>query len=221
MRKISLLVLVLLLTTLILGCVGTTTAYQTATETLTETASVTSTLTITQPVTTTRIISQPITTTRTVTAAIRCNKTVPDDFDIIYETSWGSHDTPGDFMVLLDTKNNVIGKPLTPPDRYISTDFYISCEDLQALYDAIIKYDIKSYSSPDLLTIEGIWGYPSPYYRISFHMDGEFYSVLFDSLVVSNDFGYTQNMTDFNSFLRVYYWNTNEYKSLPPWVTLI
>ena len=100
-----------------------------------------------QSVTTLVIDTTDTTTVTTTTVVTRC---VPNDFYIVYETSWFG----GPFRTVLDTSRNIIGKPLgVAPEQYISTDYYIPCDDLKAVHDIIIEYDIKSLSGlGDLLT---------------------------------------------------------------------
>ena len=175
----------------------------------------TRTVTTTHPVTTTN----PITTTKTVTTTARCNTTVPDDFYIIYETSWLS---PGRFVTLLHTNYNIIGKPLSLSE-YTSTDYYISCEDLQAIYDGLIKYDIKAYSNQGLLKSEHWVMVPNIYYRVTFRINGELYSLLYDTSACTPSYFSSaaeeierfQNLIDFAKILDNLFMNTDEYKSLP------
>jgi|GEM_PF-2477028 len=188
-----------------------TTATQTATATQIETAtqftSTTHTLTATQSVTNT----QTVTITNTVTTTVCLNSTVPDDFYIIYTTSWDLAGYNG--MVLLDTKNNIIGNPLGPPDVYASTDFFIPCNDLQTIYDAIIEYDIKSYSTLNPSTFPPVT--PTIDFEITFCLEGNIYLVKFTNLINSLSWSYP-DLAAFVRLLNDYYRNTDECKSLPP-----
>jgi len=197
------------------ACHSATITTLTNTETVTQPITFTQTVTTTQSVTMTQtaIVPQPTTITQTVATTICCNSTVPDDFYIIYETSWFS---PDRFVTLLDTKNGVLGKPLSPND-YVSTGFYASCEYLQAIYDGLIQYDIKSYGSPDLL-VDGYWVMtPRLFYKITFSLNGETYMIFCDNSVFTwlAEEKY-QNLRFFKSLLDEYYRNTDEYQALPP-----
>jgi hypothetical protein len=114
-------------------------------------------------------------------------------------------------MILLDTKNNIIGKPLGPPDDYISTDFYISCEALQAIYDAIIEFDISSHN-------DSISNFPpmtpTILYNITYCMDGVVYSINFTNATRYISSGTYPNLAAFVRILDSYY--ANESKSFPP-----
>ena len=105
------------------------------------------------------------TTTATTTAVVtRC---VSHDFYIIYEIDW-SHRSHI-FQTLLDTKNNIIGTSKWPSGvEYYSSDFYISCEDLQVIHDAIVQYDIKSLSGLGSLLTSGYMIPDSSDHRIIF-----------------------------------------------------
>jgi len=89
------------------------------------------------------------------------------DFYITYETTWLS----SDYGTLLDTKRNIIGKPLGKDFAY--ADYCLPVANLQTLYDAVVEYDIKSYSSPDLITIEDTTVSPQIYFRITIGLNGE------------------------------------------------
>ena len=148
------------------------------------------------------------------TIAGRASSTMPDDFYITYETAWHNFDSP---VMLLDTKNNIIGTKLGPND-YAFADYYISPEYLQAIYDGIVKYDIKSYSSPNLLKADNIAVTPRVYYKMTFQVNGEIYSVFCDNSVVwqSSEKKF-RNLESFKSkILDYYYENADEYKAFPP-----
>ena len=119
-------------------------------------------------------------------------------------------------MTLLDTNNSVIGKPLSPSD-YIYTTYYISCEYLQAIYDGVVAYDIKSYNSPDLLKSDNVGVVPRVYYRITFRMNGEVYSIFCDnSVFVTSEEKFLDLRLFQSRVLDYYYTNADEYKAFPP-----
>jgi hypothetical protein len=100
-----------------------------------------------------------------------------DAFYFIFEC--GGYD-PYDMKVLLDTKAGIIGK--LGHNTYNTASYSIPNELLNEIYDLIVQYNIKSYSSPDLICI--VPGrLDSFYWRITFRVDGEVYSVWFDSTV--------------------------------------
>ena len=75
---------------------------------------------------------------------------MPDDFYFIYETGELSVDY---LLVNLDTKNNIIGAMGSAPtfgSEYYYVDYYIPRDRLQELYEDIIRFDIKSYSSSEI-----------------------------------------------------------------------
>ena len=108
---------------------------------------------------------------------------IANDFYIIYETNWDPGLAEGRFLVLLDTKNNTIGTPVNTLGDYYFTDYCIPCDDLRMLRDAIIQYDIRSLSGHGVITGDGsIVVHPNTHYRITFFLDGEIYSVTFDTI---------------------------------------
>ncbi len=116
------------------------------------------------------------------------------------------------FYVLMDTKNNLLGRVygLEAP-QYDYTKFYILHEDLQTIYNAVIKYDIKSLSSPNVLTVDGDGG---GYYRITFYLEGGVYTVTYSDRVINTKQSY-QNLKSFHALLDSYYMNTDEFQGFP------
>ena len=162
---------------------------------------------------TTAIATSTATTTTTTTTTAIVTRCVSYDFYIIYETSWH---TPDRFVTLLDTRSNIIGKPLGPSD-YVYTTYYISCEYLRAIYDGVVAYDIKSYSSPDLLKSDNVVVVPRMYYKITFWMNGEVYSIFCDNSIFAT---FEEKFLDLSLFksriLDYYHTNSDEYKAFPP-----
>lgn len=168
----------------------------------------------TKTATTTTTVISTTTTTQTVTTTVRCvSSTIPADFYIIYASSWANGENTN--IVLLDTQSNTIGAPAAYPAGYISTGFYIPCEDLQAIYNAIIQYDIKSYGELDLLKYPEINIYPRISYKVTFCLDGVIYSVLYDNTVVHWTSTRYPDLRVFHNMLNDYYESTDEFKSFP------
>jgi len=121
-------------------------------------------------------------TPTTTTANIAATSCLPDDFYIIYET----YSSP--YALFLDTRNNIIGKPLGYVN--VSTDYYMPRDDLQTIYDAIIKYDIKSYSGNGLITEKGVIVTPSISYMVTFRLSDEIYTIIYNELVINKGLPY-------------------------------
>ena len=171
------------------------------------------TSTTTEAITSTATDRVTSTVTETVTSTVtKCvSSTMPSDFYIIYEHSWDRHNWR--FAPLLDTKNNAIS---TRGIDY-SIDFYIPCEDLQTIYDAIIAYDIPLLSGPDVLTDPNVVAVPQWFHRLTFCLEGVVYSVSYDNAIAWPDVSKLYpDLTSFHSMLDDYYRNTDEYESLPP-----
>jgi len=107
------------------------------------------------------------------------------DFDFLYGTGRLPNFFEGYFLVMLDTKNNIIGgwgrteserEPGNYYSKYCHLDYHMPLDRLQELYADIIKYDIKSYSGPDVLIDETV-GSAGDYARITFRINGEVFSV--------------------------------------------
>jgi len=141
-----------------------------------------------------------------------------DGFYIIF-----SYYAPNSMKPMLDTKNNIIG--VMTYSGYVSVDYCMPLEKLQELHNFIIQYDIKSYSSPDLLAREdGVMLIPTIHSGITFSLDGEIYSIWFDESVVDpasrNLPEKYHNLRSFIVLLEQPYLHTNEYKSLPAGVPI-
>jgi len=139
---------------------------------------------------------------------------MPDDFlngfYIIVSDPYGG----GPF---LDTKNNKVGNGSRK--EYVSVDYYMPREKLQEIYDFITLYDIKSYSGQGLMTIAGYWFSPMVYCEIEFCLDGEVYSILFDSIVVAPFIDFPEqyrNLRAFADLMGRINSGIEEFKSLPP-----
>ena len=148
----------------------------------------------------------------TPTATDYTSSTMPDDFYIIYESSWGNENIN---VILLDTQNNTIGAPAAFPDFCISTDFHIPHEALQTIHDAIVEYDIKSLGGLNMSQPPHLATTPRIFYKITFCMDGVIYSVVYDNGSVRLDSKTYPGLVKFHHLLNGYYQSTDEYKSFP------
>ena len=166
-------------------------------------------------------VASPTTNTGDATQSI-ASSTSPttgplDDFYIIYETVWIRPD--GDFMTLLDTQSCIVGKPLSI-GKYASADYHMPQEDLQALYNAIVEYDIASYNGEHI--ISGNYGTvtvivtPQVYYRITFRLNGEFYMIFFEHSIIYRSSGGYDNLRDFIAILESYRQDNDAFRDLPP-----
>ncbi len=142
---------------------------------------------------------------------------------------WDPRQHPEIFWTALDTKNNVIGLKIGDnPDAgslgsvgYYSTQYSMPQARLQELYNDIIKHDIKSYSSPDVLSwyLDEGWGYAEKvwFYKFTFRINNEEYSIITDASVfhpmAPEKF---RNFVEFASIVVNHCWrDTDEYRSLP------
>jgi len=154
---------------------------------------------------------------------------IPEDFYVVFETTLNplkfdgyTWSTPTQFVSLLDTKNNEIGKAacLLPGTYYhVLTPFCILPEDLQSIYNVIVRNDIKSYSGPDMLTCkEFAFFSPNTGWRITLHFNGEIYSILYDTYAVAGPQYAShiyQNLAIFHKMLINFCMSTDEYQSFP------
>ncbi|MCL2153805.1 MAG: hypothetical protein FWH57_12815 [Oscillospiraceae bacterium] len=123
---------------------------------------------------------------------------MPDDFYIIYEimnlpynNDW--YYSPEYFWTALDTNEHIVGwhslqydGTVLIYDGWACADYYIPHNNLQGLYDAIIKYGVKSYSSPIVLVDEFFdMSWPQDYFRITFRLNNEIYQTTFGNLLFS------------------------------------
>jgi len=157
---------------------------------------------------------------------------VIDDFYFIFEDAswtgepWDPQQNPEIFAVCLDTKNNVICQSRGYYNfgyETISKKYYMPQERLQALYDDIIKYDMMSYSGPDVV------GYlrrkDSGYFiKYTFRIHGDEYSVIADETALINPLVFLNghvpeeyyNLSAFTALvMNVYYGDTKEFRSFP------
>ena len=174
------------------------------------------TSTTTETVTSTTTDHATSTVTETITSAVpRCaSSTMPSDFYIIYETSLFSSSS---FGALLNTKNNTMGAVGFDYTVNFHISWEIPCEDLQAIYDAIIAHDIASLSGPDIIVNPTMVVAPRAYYRLRFRLDGVIYSVSYDNAIVLQGANTLySDLRSLHTMLDNYYRNTDEYKSLPP-----
>jgi len=124
-----------------------------------------------------------------------------EDFYFVYETGRLQDFAEGIGIVMLDTENNVIGswgrtesehEPGKYYTKYCYIDYHIPLDLLQELYDDIIKYDIKSYSGPDVLIDKTVG--VIDYFRITFRINGEVYSVFAEDSVCRPRFVYEDDI---------------------------
>jgi len=144
---------------------------------------------------------------------------MPDDFYFIFRG--GSYNIK-DMMILFDTKNNIIGRLPSYGisgiliDEYISDDYYVSDEDLEKIYNNIIKYEIYKLNNNELWYTHGsVWDDPPSYANLYFHFNSVSYSVSFDFTILLIDDNYhdeqLKNLSLFVKYIREFY-HTNEYK---------
>ena len=194
LKRLSLVILVLTLLASIVGC--TTGVTSDVTPVVTPSNTVASTET-----------AHPSTTS---TISPDCGPTVPSDFYIIYEAS---PVLPNNFVTLLDTEKNILGAfliRLLVPGGYTSVDYRISCEHLQALYDAVVEYNMASYAGvyePELSITDSV------YERITFCLDGKVYSITCDFFALKEREEY-RKLQAFRAILRQCYTDNDEYRSL-------
>jgi len=129
---------------------------------------------------------------------------MPDDFYIVYEIGWRDNLLHDDLVALLDTKNNIVGlvtnmgiafcdNDVSGPwieatkMEYILLDYCIPLKTLQEIYGLIIQYDIKSYSSPSLLTREDIRSDVESYVKITFCINGEIFNIFYDDSYIGEE----------------------------------
>ncbi|MCL2707093.1 MAG: hypothetical protein FWE97_02880 [Dehalococcoidia bacterium] len=145
--------------------------------------------------------------------------TMPDDFldgFYIQYLILGSY--------IFDTKHNKMG--VYTFGGYVSVDYHMPREKLQEIYDFIIQYDIKSYSSTDLITRDdGLKHTPDFEILIVFRLDGEVYSIRLEGSAILEDWRTPPewmampekhlNLRSFCNLLSQIFGDTDEYKSLP------
>jgi len=139
---------------------------------------------------------------------------MPDDFlNGFYIIVWETHS----FGPSLDTKNNKIG--VDTFKGYVSADYCMPREKLQEIYDFITQYDVKSYNGLGLITREDIWITTVLYHVVVFCLDGEVYSIRFDSTIAAHSRDLPEqyhNLRAFSDLIGRVCFGIEEYKSLPP-----
>ena len=116
--------------------------------------------------------------------------TIPDDFYFIYEIGRRWHGvalSPDNVLPLLDTINNILGTERLYEDGYFgyfSMEYHMPQSRLRALYNDIIKYDLRLYSSPDLLSDHNDSSEVHFYCRLTFQINDEIYTITFDDSVL-------------------------------------
>ncbi|MCL2149890.1 MAG: hypothetical protein FWH51_03025 [Dehalococcoidia bacterium] len=130
---------------------------------------------------------------------------MPEDFYIIYERDFASGP-------LLDTSRNILGTTLSNWE-YVFVKYVMPCENLQAIYDAIIEHDIKSYNGMKLINKDGPVRIPSITYAVTFCLDGETCSIRYNEDITYAEY---PNVRAFHNILDSYYKNTDEYRAFPP-----
>ena len=106
---------------------------------------------------------------------------MPEDFYIIYEIM--DYPYHNDFKIALDTKNNIAGEATGYSvgsfwiPRWTLSPYYIPRNDLQDIYDAVIEYDIKSYSGSEASVVSP--EHAKTYYRMTLCSNDEVFSITF------------------------------------------
>jgi len=160
--------------------------------------------------------------TPTVTAK---DGSVIKDFYLIYESGISVEG----LQIKLDTKDNRIGLwgyEYKSGDgarlhRYYFIKYHMPQKRLQELYNDIIKYDIKSYSSPDVLGDRYDDYFHESYSRITFRINGEIYTVTVYSMLFDDPERWYLHVNVYNlwAFTNLlyskYYEDTKEYQTFP------
>jgi len=146
--------------------------------------------------------------------AITCDCYESGDFYIIFETIWYSLDNEP--LLLLSTKDCLIGTPKSYGQEgcYLA-DYCMPREDLMAIQNAIIEYDIKSYKGIHHVPSEFVRGSPLVCFRILFYFDGETHTILYESALPTLVRSEFWNLGKFTDVLWHYYYNNDAYLSLP------
>ncbi len=147
--------------------------------------------------------------TETTASTEDSDLTVPDDFYIIYEFGFVS---PNNLRTILNTRSDIIGKITGYATDYSAIYYRIPRKDLQALYNAVVEYDIKLYSNPNLLTDEMVIATGRRFFRLTFCLSGEDYSVFWDNTINPHAFGV---LFDLAYEIERYVSCTDAYVSLP------
>jgi len=114
----------------------------------------------------------------------------PDDFYFVYEIGHvrNGNEPPRDrYWIMLDTKYNVLGIDRRYEDGstgYTSTEFHMPPQRLRALYDDIIKYDLRAYNSPYLLSNNDASSGVQFYVVLTFQISSEIYTITLDDSVL-------------------------------------
>ena len=147
---------------------------------------------------------------------------MPDDFYIIYKS--GESSITKNMVVILDTKDNIIGKDMFLGE-YIFDDYYISAEDLQTIYDYVIKCEITKLDREEPYKYKNKFHEkgrePNYYYSITINIESTVYTINFDETIQfysTGSFGAPKNMKNLDSFhkyLKEFIQETNEYKNFP------
>jgi len=133
------------------------------------------------------------------------------------------------FITILDTRNNIVGKyynvvgrwPPTGHPHYIETEFHILEEDLQEIYDNIIRYNIKEFNNADIKPDEFPL-MPNRVYRVTFNINDTLYTFSYDDHPVvfyqhSYHYGDLSGLYRFHRHLIDFIMNTEEFRSFPQW----
>jgi len=132
---------------------------------------------------------------------------IPGDFYIIYEIMYLPFNndytfSPDYFRTALDTRSNIWGdRTFDYAGSYQIADwtllpYHMPHKDLQDIYNAILEYNIESYNSSDVLTNDSLPSFLHDYYRITFCLNREIYSVTFGGI----EFGYQEEYASLVAF---------------------
>jgi len=120
---------------------------------------------------------------------------VPDDFYFIYKILRRDSDVepvpfPICFNLMLHTGHNIIGTEVRQEGdqrerfQYYHTDYRMPKDHLKILYNDIIKYDLKSFAKSEVLTDKDEASEVQFYISLTFQLEREVYSVIFDDTVL-------------------------------------
>jgi hypothetical protein len=126
---------------------------------------------------------------------------VPDDFYFIYEILRRDYDVdplpepiwfnPIWFNLMLHTKHNIIGTEVRREAdqrvwfQYYYTDYHMPKDRLKILYDDVVRFDLKALAGLGVLTVKDETSELQFYIGLTFQLENEVYSLIFDDTVLS------------------------------------